>query len=196
MTLALLITILAASVQVQPAGQHDAAPVPPGALTLTITSAGDRLCAPDHPTGVTEARFVLHFTNATSVPLLVRPDTSVVAHAQVVQTVEEFIPMGANTDGVDWIMPPGVSPASAPYLLAPGARIGIPHALRIVLRRHAAETWALEPGHYFLELVGVLQVAPAGTGSADAFRPVSVVSPYVEIEIGAPASRCGGPAAG
>ena len=157
---------------------------------MTIASAGGNLCAPDRGTGVTEAAIVLHFTNRTSIPLRVRPDTSYVAHIQVVRTVEEFVPMGPDTAGVSWVMPPAVGPVAEPRLLAPGDTISIPHALRVVLRNHSGDALGLEPGHYFLELVGVLPVTPASAVSADAFRPLSVVSPYVEIEIGAPKSTC------
>lgn len=189
--LSIALLFLTADVQVRTAGQSHAAAIPPGALTMAIESTGGRLCAPNRGTDVTEAALMLRFTNRSSTALRVRPDTSYAVHTQIVRTVEEFVPMGPDTDGVTWVMPPEAGAVAAPRLLAPGDSISVAHTLRILLRGRSGETTGLEPGHYFLELVGVLQAAPAGTESADAFRPVSVVSPYVEIEIGARAGPLG-----
>jgi hypothetical protein len=175
--------------QASPADQAGAR-LPPGALRMSIAAPPGGLCAAERGTGVAEAAFVLHFSNRMPAPLHVRPETSYVTHIQVVRTVEEFVPSGGDTDGVSWIMPAPDGTTVAPRVLAPGDSLAIPHRLRIVLRDRGGDDIGLEPGHYFLELVGVLSVALDSGGAPGRFRPLSVVSPYVEFEVGAPATRC------
>lgn len=177
------------------AGVMDAQRLPPPSRTLDVSVAVDdvRACGDEERGDEDILRVRFRIRNFGPAPVRVLPDTVRVTRAQIVRTIEEFVPMGVNTPGVHVLSarPAASGSKGAARLLGPGESVDVMIDVSVTLASPlvANAFGALEPGHYFLELAGVVESA---TPSTARFAAASVVSPYIGIEIGArPRVACG-----
>lgn len=173
-----------------PADASQRMPPPSRTLELSIAVDQDEACRSEGDGQTIELPVRLTFRNHSPSPLRVLPDTVQLTNVQIVRTVEELVPLGGNTPGivVGGVRQPGKGVAR---LLAPGAALEVSRKLAIEVTRPHAPGGGLEPGHYFLELIGVIETAASGSGSV---RAESVVSPYVGIDIPASVTAVCAPA--
>lgn len=162
--------------------------IAPPSRTLDLSIAVDTVhpCVNDVDSASTAVRVRLRFRNRGQTPLRVLPDTVRLSSVQIVRTIEEFVPMGADTPGVTTIPPAAVAAGKGvARLLAPGESADVVRDLKVTIApQSGGDTFGMfEPGHYFLELVGVIESAAPGSPQ---FSAASVVSPYIEIDLATP----------
>jgi len=163
---------------------------PSRTLELSIAVDPDGACRSDADGHAIGLPVRLTIRNHSASPLRVLPDTVQLTNVQIVRTVEELVPMGGNTPGI--VVGGGRRPdKGAARLLAPGGSVEVVRELTIEVARPHAPGGGFEPGHYFLELIGIIETAASGSGSV---RAESVVSPYVGIDIPAAVTAVCAPA--
>lgn len=177
-TIVMAITLLMGAA----AGGSQRVPPPSRTLDLSIAIESTPVCRNTGPgDGDTVTLGVrLGFRNRATAPIRVLPDTVRLASVQIVRTVEEIVPLGADTPGIT-VGAPHPDAKGPSRLVAPGESIDVVRTLTLaVARRLTGTSDGFEPGHYFLELIGVVETAAPGSRI---MRAESVVSPYIGIDI-------------
>lgn len=158
-------------------------------LELSVVADTARACAADD--GSVRVPVTLTFRNRGTIAVRVLPETVQLAAVQVVRTVEELMSTGTTTAGVTIVPTRARSGKGPARLLPPGASIDVARAIEMAVANPAlpGAKGAFTPGHYFLEVVGIAEGAPAGRAGVAA---QSTISPYVEVDIPpVPSGPCG-----
>lgn len=183
--MAVFLVIVALTAVARADGQRLPAPT----LDLSFSVDALRACR-DERGDAAELTVRLRVRNRGTTPARVLPDTLRLTSVQMVRTVEELVPQGPDTPGVR-VLPAGPRAATSKgpaRLVRPGESIDVVHRIAVDMASpHTPDPYALEPGHYFLELTATIEAATAGDSR---FATRSIVSPYIPLNLPPPSGPC------